>query len=350
MSERILVIKTAAIGDCINALPAMRALRRALPRARLAWLVGRAAADAVIGQVPGVDWIVVDDATLVRRRPLALLSLARTLRARRFDAALVLHRAASVRFLARAAGARRRIGLVRSSSDRALLTEAVVDAPGVHEAERYWRAAEQMAHQPLDPDRQLWTPPAEAASRADALWAEWGWPPASRVVALAPGGGVNPRTRFDLKRWPLPKFIELTRRLAGREDRRVLVLGLPEELDAFREAAGPLPRVALAAGDLRLAGALLSRTEACIANDSGLMHLAVAAGVPTVAIFGPTNPDIWGPAYPGHQVVRHRVPCQPCYKDDGVLPVCDWEHRCLRDLSVDAVLSAVCALPARGGR
>ena len=344
MPNHALVVKTAAIGDCVNTLPAVRALRRALPETRLTWLVGRAAADAVVGQVERVDWIVVDDHVFVGQRLLPLLTLACRLRARRVDAALVLHRARSVRWLARAAGASRRVGLVRHSEDHAGLTDPVPDDPGVHEAERYWRAVEKLVGRSLPRDAQRWTAPAEAAARAEALWATWGWPAQARVVAIAPGGGVNPRTRFDLKRWPLPKFIELTRRVVRDNGRRVMVLGLPDEVEAFWADLGPMTGVALAAGDLRLTGALLARAEACVANDSGLMHLAAAAGVPTVAIFGPTNPEVWGPAGLGHRVVRHQVPCQPCYKDDGVVPVCAWEHRCMHDLSVDEVLSAVSTL------
>lgn len=349
MPNHVLVVKTAAIGDCVNALPAVRALRRALPESRLAWLVGRAAADAVVGQVERVDWIVVDDDVFVGPRWLPSLSLACTLRARRVDAALLLHRARSVRWLARAVGAPRRVGLVRHGEDHAWLTDPVRDEPGVHEAERYWRAAEALVGRPLPREDRAWTAPAEAAARAEALWATWGWPVTTRVVAIAPGGGVNPRTRFDLKRWPLAKFIELTRRVVRDNGRRVMILGLPDEVEAFWADLGPMTGVVLAAGDLRLTGALLARAEACVANDSGLMHLAVAAGVPTVAIFGPTNPEVWGPARPGHRVVRHQVPCQPCYKDDGVVPICAWEHRCMRDLPVDEVLNAVSALTTRRG-
>lgn len=342
--RHLLILKTAAIGDCLNALPAARALRQALPVARLTWLVGRAAADAVVGQVPLVDWVVVDDAVLVRPRPLARLRLARALRRRRVDAALILHRVRTVRLLALATGAKRRVGLVRTPTDHALLTDAVVDSPGVHEGERYWRAAERLVGHPLGRDGRGWTPPTVAAAEAEALWASWGWTAADEVVALTPGGGVNPRTRFDLKRWPAEKFAELARRLLGKPRRRVLVLGLPEEVESFLTLMGTPRGMQGAAGSLRLAGALLARSRVCVANDSGLMHLAAAAGVPTVGIFGPTNPAVWGPAGPGHRVVRHIVPCQPCYKDDGVLPGCAWEHRCMRDLAVPEVEAAVTAV------
>jgi ADP-heptose:LPS heptosyltransferase len=296
-----------------------------------------------------VDWLVVDDAVLVRRRPLALLALVRALRRRRFDAALILHRARSVRLLVRAAGPRRRVGLVRVPGDRTLLTDPVVDPPDTLEGERYWRAAERLAGRPLVHDGTRWTPPAAAAARAAELWTGWGWTAAEPVVALAPGGGVNPRTRFDLKRWPADRFAEVARRLAGRAGLRVLVLGLADEIEEFRARLGSVPGVESAAGDLGLAGALLARTAACVANDSGLMHLAVAAGVPTVAVFGPTNPAVWGPGGPGHRVVRHRVPCQPCYKDDGMVPLCPWDHRCMRDLPTEEVLAAVTELLGERG-
>lgn len=347
--SRVLVVKIAAIGDCVNALGAVRGLRAALPGAHLAWLVGRASADAVVGQAPVDDWIVVDDATLVRRRPVPLLALSRELRRRRFDTALVLHRAPSVRLLVRVSGIPRRVGLVRHAADCRLLTEVVVDEPGVHEGERYWRAVERLVNRALPRARGTWTPPPEAVERAVARWRAWGWERGERVVAMAPGGGVNPRTRFELKRWPLANFVDLARRLRG-QGVRVLALGLPEEVTAFRAVAGEIDGVETASGDLMLAGALLARCQACVANDSGLLHLAVAAGVPCVAIFGPTNPEVWGPYGPGHRVVRHAVPCQPCYLDDGVLPECRWDHRCMRDLPVEEVAGAVGALLAGARR
>ena len=337
----VLIVKIAAIGDCLNTLPAARALRHAFPDSRLTWLVGRAAADAVVGQVPLVDWVVVDDAVLIRPRPFAQLGLLRLLRGRRPDAALILHRTRSVRLLALATGARRRVGLVRAGSDRALLTEAVVDPADTLESERYWRAAERLCGHALRRNGRGWIPPPLAASEAEALWRNWGWTSGDEIVALAPGGGVNPRTRFDLKRWPTEKFVELALRLLEEPRRRLLVLGLPEEIERFRALAGAPARMQGAIGNLRLAGALLARSDVCVANDSGLLHLAAAVGVPTIGIFGPTNPAVWGPAGPGHHIVRHIVPCQPCYKDDGVLPICEWEHRCMRDLDVPEVLGAV---------
>lgn len=346
---RVLILKTAAIGDCVNALGAVRALRAALPDAHLAWLVGRAAAEAVTGQAPVDDWIVVDDAVLVRRNPMPLLGLARGLRRRRFDAALVLHRAPAVRLLARVSGIPRRVGLVRAAADRRLLTDAVVDEPGVHEGERYRRAVEHLVGHALARASGAWSIPPDAVARAAARWRAWGWQDRDRVIAIAPGGGVNPRTRFELKRWPLQKFVDLARRLRA-SDARVLALGLPEEVTAFRAAVGENAGIEAASGDLRLTGALLARCRACVANDSGLLHLAVAVGVPCVAIFGPTNPEVWGPYAAGHRVVRHAVPCQPCYRDDGILPVCRWDHRCMRDLPVEEVLGAVSALLVGDGR
>jgi ADP-heptose:LPS heptosyltransferase len=335
----VLVVKTAAIGDCVNALGAVRALRAARPDARVGWLIGRAAAAAVVDQVPVDDWIVVDDAALAGRRPHRVLALALRLRRRRFDAALVLHRARAVRWLVAAAGIPRRVGLVRSASDRMLLTDAVVDPPATLESERYWRAAERLVGHALARETGRWTPPTEAAAQADALWSGWGFGRDTRVVAMAPGGGVNPRTRFPLKRWPVASFVALARRIVGELDARVLILGLPEETAPF--GAEALPGMVTASGDLRVAGALLARADVCVANDGGLLHLAAAAGTPTVGIFGPTDPMVWGAAGRRHLVVRHVVPCQPCYKDDGVLPVCRWDHRCMRELDVEEVLKAV---------
>jgi hypothetical protein len=113
-------------------------------------------------------------------------------------------------------------------------------------------------------------------------------------VAVHPGSGS------PAKNWPFDRFVELTRRLArGRP--WLLALG-PAEADAVP------PPDAVVARDwpVRVLGAALARAGLFVGNDSGASHLAAAAGAPTVALFGPTDPEVWSPV--GPRVVAVRAP------------------------------------------
>ncbi len=162
------------------------------------------------------------------------------------------------------------------------------------------------------------------------------------VVALAPGA-VGPS-----KRWHA--YAELAQRLVG-QGLAVWVLGGPGESEAAQEivrAAGPQARD-LTGTDLRNAILALAAADVAVSNDSGLLHVAAAAGTPSVGIFGPTSPWHWAPLNPLAAVMETRtiVECRPCHK-----PVCRYgHHRCMRELAVDDVLAAtqraLAALPAQ---
>jgi hypothetical protein len=121
---------------------------------------------------------------------------------------------------------------------------------------------------------------------------------------------------------------------------RPLVIAGPAEGEAVAEVLGALaPWRPAVARDWRLdhLAALLDACAGYVGADSGITHLAAAAGVPVVAVFGPTDPALWAPRGPRVAIVRHPVPCQPC----------TWEamwgcaHRaCLTALTPDAVLAA----------
>ncbi len=138
-------------------------------------------------------------------------------------------------------------------------------------------------------------------------------------LALHPGSGGA------AKCWPLERFEVLAQRLAG-EAPFLVVLGPAETGQEWRHVPG-----AVVARDLplRVLGALLSRAGLFVGNDSGVSHLAAAAGAPTLALFGPTDPEVWSPV---GRVVR-------CLRAS--------DHT-LAGLPVDTVAEAARALQAAG--
>jgi len=114
----------------------------------------------------------------------------------------------------------------------------------------------------------------------------------ARFLAVHPGSGS------PSKNWPVGRFFETARRLAG-EDPWLLVTGPAEA-----ELAAPSGAILAREWPLRMLGAVLARAGLFLGNDAGVSHLAAAAGAPTLALFGPTDPDVWAPVGPRVRTLR----------------------------------------------
>jgi ADP-heptose:LPS heptosyltransferase len=129
-------------------------------------------------------------------------------------------------------------------------------------------------------------------------------------VLLHPGSGDN----FPGRRWSEAGFAAVGR-AASAAGHHVVVTGSAAERPlAARVAAAVGPRAVDAAGRLALDGlvALVAGARALVSNDTGPVHLASALGVPTLAIFGPNTPAIYGPLAPGSRAFYRALPCSPC--------------------------------------
>jgi heptosyltransferase-2 len=159
------------------------------------------------------------------------------------------------------------------------------------------------------------------------------------VVALAPGSVAPAR------RWPVESYAELARLLAA-EGKAVWVLGGPAER-AFAQdiaAAAPASVRDLTGTEFRNAILALAAADVAIANDSGLLHVAAAAGTPTIGIYGPYSPARWGPLNPLAAAIEAAIPlpCQPCEKATCRMV----HHRCMRDIPAAQVHDATRAVLA----
>jgi ADP-heptose:LPS heptosyltransferase len=163
-------------------------------------------------------------------------------------------------------------------------------------------------------------PSAEAFAAAKTLI-----PPCSRPIALHPGSGSRK------KNWPFDRFLAIADHLRSHRIPVLWIRGPAEEL--FDYPSGDFTATNL---PLPVLAALLSQCRACVGNDSGVTHLAAAVGCPTVAIFGPSDPVVWGPRGRNVIIVSNKMQCAPCHgtvRDD---PACG--NSCLIEISVDDVL------------
>jgi heptosyltransferase-2 len=181
---------------------------------------------------------------------------------------------------------------------------------------------------------------AEASSLLDTLRPD-------PVVTLVPGANFG-----SSKCWPPERYAQVADALAnpaGPYAARVLLASSPAELpivDAILNAATHknrlIPLAKLNTGKGLSIGALkelVRRSALMVCNDTGPRHFAAAFNIPTVTLFGPTDP-VWAETYsPNERIVRVDVPCGPCQ-----LKKCPIDHRCMRDLAPDMVLTAIAAL------
>lgn len=155
------------------------------------------------------------------------------------------------------------------------------------------------------------------------------------LVGLFPGAEWGPS-----KRWPMARFAELARELRRRRPTlRAVVLAGPKEVwlaVRVHEESGKVHPVI--GPDLDLAGlaAVVAALDLLVTNDSGPMHLAAALGVPTVALFGPTDPRRTAPAGDGHTVLHRDLWCSPCFRRRCPLV----HHRCLSGIGAAEVATA----------
>jgi ADP-heptose:LPS heptosyltransferase len=190
--------------------------------------------------------------------------------------------------------------------------------------------------QPCPP--RLWATPEQEARAAAML------PPGGPVLAL------GPTANWGGKQWPAERFADLAARLTAPDGilpgARLAVFGGPGE----RDAAAPVLEAVLAERridavgtvELPVAHALLKRADLYVGNDSGLMHMAAASGVPTLGLFGPSSEVFYGPWGPRCAAIRG----PRSFEDICHAPDFDYRsHACLmRDLDTDRVIDAATRL------
>jgi heptosyltransferase-2 len=337
----IVVVAHHGLGDLLMTVPLLRACDRALaPGDHLVALVKSAAEAAILDLVPTASRL---EACPIggggARRALRVARLAVALRRRRPLMLLAPHATdgTSMAVLSRVVAARCSVG-PGGRADRFGFERTVGVEPNMHKVHYFLRFAEAAGLPPEDePDVRLRLPPLEREQARGRL----GGPSGQRWVAIAPGSGVVEAH----KRWPVSHFRRLVQSLLAHSPTiSVVLFGSPAEAPLLHElvdgrSAGAGRCRVVAETDVRRALALLSHCASVVTGCSGAAHMAAAADVPIVGLFGPTNPGFTGPWSPKLRVIRRELACSPCYRNDFIrgcgAPVC------MSGIEPDTVLAAV---------
>lgn len=333
-ADNILIRGTNWIGDAVMTLPAVAAIRSTFPRARITILVKPWVAD-IFRLCPDVDDIMIYERPGRHEGLGGLLRLAGELRKKEFDAAILLQNAVEAAILALLANIPIRAGY-NSDGRGMLLTNSIIRTKAirqVHQTDYYLEMVKALGCRPVGRDVLL-TPGEDDERLADALIAGHGLQDGRMMIGMAPGAAYGPA-----KKWFPYRFQLVADKLWDSVAAQVVLFGSSDDHDAAAavQAQAKYPMVDLTGKtSLREAMALMSRCLLFISNDSGLMHVAAALGVPIVAIFGSTNPATTSPTGRNHVIIYKNVACSPCLKTD-----CPTDFQCMDLIATNDVYEAV---------
>jgi lipopolysaccharide heptosyltransferase I len=340
--DSILVIRLSSLGDVLMSVPAVRALRQRFPGAHISWL----AEGSVTGILAHQDFI--DEVIFFPRAALTrhlksghfateayiLRDFLRDLRKREYDCILDLHGIAKSVALMRLARGKRRIGFGKTfAKDMSHLfygEKVEGTEKRIHKVERNMLAARYLGCGDPPGDAPLHVHDSARAYIDDFLGSHGITPP---VIA------VNPFASRDstFKRWPLERYADLIGMIRRERMGSVIIIWGPgerEEAQRLAAMVGDGARLACQT-DIAQLYALLSRSAVYIGGDTGTTHLASAAGVPVLCLFGPPDFLVNRPYSKNSVVIRKDVPCSPCKRKDCRT------RECLMTISSDEVFEAL---------
>ncbi len=331
MGHRVLIIKLGALGDVIRTAALLPGLKEAWPESHLTW-VTRPDGLRMLANHPLIDRLLPLDAETVCQ-----------LDQQQFDLCLSLDKEPAAAGLAMRVDARdkRGFGLSRHGTVYPLNPECVEyfllgldDEFKFHRNRKtYQQSIYEVAGLAYRGQRYRLFPDAGRRQWAAEYWRRLNVDDREVVIGLNTGAG----RAFANKNWPAEKFIALAQRLIGRHGWKVALLGGPQERAKNTRIAQSCPGVIDLGCDhneLDFA-ALVERCDVVVTGDTMAMHVAIAADIPCVVLFGPTcaaEIDLYGR---GEKVLSD-LECSPCYRRR-----CDLRPNCMDAIKVDQVLAAV---------
>ena len=304
------------LGDAVMALPAVRNLKTMLGDEMLAVAAPENLA-ALWLRCPFVDQVIALE------KPKSLPTTVKQLRSGKFRSAVLFPNSLRAAAEVWRAGIPQRIGYARGG--RGLLLTHPIPAPGRNPARLHQRFYYLDLITAIGGPSDASLPKLRKDPTIVAGWR-------GLVLAICPGAEYGPA-----KRWPVENFVAVARHFIATRNAKIILLGAPGDVPIAEEFARQLPEVDNRVGktslDQFMSGLVSARLVLC--NDSGAMHVASALGVPTLAIFGSTEPQLTGPMGTRTRALRHHVPCSPCF-----LRECPIDFACMKSITPEMAIAA----------
>jgi lipopolysaccharide heptosyltransferase II len=334
-ANRVLVVRLRSIGDTVLSTPALIALRRFLPAARIDILLE----DWVAPVLAGFD--AVDNVISFKKDDLkSRLQTAALIRRAKYDVAFNLHGGTTATFFVRASGAPHRVGY-RELQYNFLYNHLLSSAADFWQKEITHSAEQQLAllgfvGVPVkDRPKSRLVVTEDARNSIEQRLKKSQIPNPKSQIAL-----LHPVAAFATKQWPTENFARTAEFLSEKGFAPIAVAASKErEVLKRLKQVSQIPIITFDNLSLPEITALAARAKIFVGNDSGIAHIAAAVRTPAVVIFGSSNVNHWRPWTDApHEIVSEKMPCQPCAgyfcKEFG-------EAECIKRITVESVCHAV---------
>jgi len=323
--NRILIRATNWIGDSVMSLPALEHLKQSFPNSYICVLL-RPWVLPIFESHPAVDDFIIYDKKGQKLQDLKnLLRIIKVIKRKNFDIAILFQNAFEAALIAYFSGIKTRIGL-NTDLRSALLTHPVKRKSMQHHIKNYLDIISTLGIKVQDKFPVLYLK-NEYITKAKDILIHVGTNSNSIIVGLAMYGPA--------KRWPVEYFSKIGDWAVKRWNAKVVIMGSNKEYEICAKVADLMSKKAINISgktSLGVSMAIIKRCNIFVSNDSGLMHIAAALEVPTIGIFGSTDPYATGPKGIYVKVIKHDIPCSPCFRRE-----CPYSLECLYSISPEEV-------------
>lgn len=330
--KKILIINVNWLGDVIFSTPFIRAIREAYPDSYIACMAVPRCKE-ILEANSRINELILFDEDGREKSLVGKVRFASKLKKDKFDTAFILHRSFTKALIACLAGIKERVGY--DTKRRGVLLTKKLKNPDreLHKVEYFLKLAEAVGADISRKNYEFFINDTDR-KKADSLLESFGINANNRFVVLNPGGNWDP------KRWPVENFSKLGDMLTERYGVKMVISGQDKDAklaEAISKKMKHAPVSICGKTKIRELAAILEKARLVVSGDSGPMHIAVSVGTNTIAIFGPTDPEITGP-YGGtnYRIIRKEIGCKvPCYD------LACMDNRCMKAVSADDVMEVV---------
>ena len=340
--KKILILKFSALGDVVHALPVAATLRESLPDSHISWMLEERFQN-IVQDNPDIDEIIPLRTKVWRKNWNAkslreILDTIKTLRQHKFDLVFDFHGLLKSGIIARLSGAKTRVGFHRNNCKEKISTlftnsRAPFMAEGLHVVDMYLTLLQTALSKVKETKRFPLQVPDEGDKKIASFFDQHEELTARPIIAINPGAG------FESKQWELDRFAELADRISKELGFSIMLTWGPGEESKVKQISSYMKQQSWIAPPTSILEsiALYKRMALLVSCDSGPLHLGAAVGIPTVSIFGPTDPVRNGAYGINHEAVYKVLACSFCWKKACPLGT----KECMKQVNVDEVFQVV---------
>lgn len=350
--KKILIINPFGIGDVLFTTPLIRAIKQERPDSVIGYWCNERVKDIFINN-PRIDKVFAlsrgDLKKIYQTSKLEgihrFMALLHQIKKERFDATIDFSLDHRYGLISKLLGIKKRVGFNYKNRGWVLTDKINIDGySDKHVVEYYLDLLQFFESKPKTNNLEIFVS-EHSRIKSKNIFIKAGIKDKDLVIGIAAGAGASWGQDASYKHWPAIKYAQLADKIIDNFAAKVVVLGdISERPIADIIVAAMKNKAVDLTGKVTLMElcAIISNLGLLITNDGGPLHIAVAAGVKTVSIFGPVDDLVYGP-YPAsskHIVIKKALACRPCYQKFR-MSICAHNKECINSIGVDEVFEAV---------